>query len=341
MRKKVVHLTRLYFPHIGGVEKHLYEVDKILVARKYDVAVLTESTNAKLADSELINEVKIIRLHPRINKGLGYKLSLWQEILKKINYCLTADVIVIHDVFWWLIPFLPLLFFKKIYIVFHGYEGSNTPTRTQVFWHYMASKLTRGNICVGGFHQKWFHVKPNYTIYGAVDKFVTHKQPDSDHNIVFMGRLSEDAGILLYLSSLLILKNQHQLYHLDIFGDGPQLKEAKNFVKQHQLDVTFYGAVKPEEIDLSKYQIAFVSRYLAILEAMASNTKIIAHYNNDIKDDYLTLTPFAQWIKIVQTPEEIAQAVMTKSKIKPVATKWAQAQTWEQVAAVYQKLWQR
>src|SRR3989344_1812208 len=53
---------------------------------------------------------------------------------------------------------------------------------------------------------------------------------------------------------------------------------------------------------IPKYDVAFVSRYLAILEAMAAGVPVLAHYNNVIKYDYLSMAPFAKFIKIFQDP---------------------------------------
>ena len=52
-------------------------------------------------------------------------------------------------------------------MTFHGYEGFEAPNWKQIFWHKLAAWLTKGNICIGDFHKKWYGVKPDFVSYGA------------------------------------------------------------------------------------------------------------------------------------------------------------------------------
>ena len=71
---RILHVSPMYFPVLGGAELHMKEVSEGLAARGHDVTVLTTNTrnswdlgNAKLADlpeKELLNGVKIVRLQP-------------------------------------------------------------------------------------------------------------------------------------------------------------------------------------------------------------------------------------------------------------------------------------
>jgi len=88
---------------------------------------------------------------------------------------------------------------------------------------------------------------------------------------------------------------------------------------------------------LSKYDIAFVSRYLAILEALAAGVPVIAHYNNAIKKDYLQTAPFAKYIQIFKNPKR----AKFNFKFVGEGQRWAKTQTWDKIADMYEKLWQR
>lgn len=39
---KVLFVSKYYFPHIGGVERYVYEASKLLINRGIDVSVITE-----------------------------------------------------------------------------------------------------------------------------------------------------------------------------------------------------------------------------------------------------------------------------------------------------------
>lgn len=38
----VVFFSRVFYPHVGGVEKHVFEISKILVKKGYKIIVFTE-----------------------------------------------------------------------------------------------------------------------------------------------------------------------------------------------------------------------------------------------------------------------------------------------------------
>ena len=164
---RVLFLTRLYWPHIGGVEKHVEEVSKIL-SQKHEITIVTEQYDPKLSQFQTRDGVTIYRI-PLLSRGEESvkKWLIWKWFVTHLNLINQAEVIHIHDVFYWFLPFRLPYFWKKAYITFHGYEG-HLPTATEVLWHRLAAALTRGHICIGGFHPKWYHVSPTFVSYGAV-----------------------------------------------------------------------------------------------------------------------------------------------------------------------------
>ncbi len=342
MIKTIVHLAAYYPPHIGGVEKHLSLLNKKLVERDYKISVITQLHHSGLPAEEVVDKVKVYRIsHPDhenntlINKT-RYKLSIWSGIFKLLPKLRSADIIQVHDVFFWLMPFLIALPRKKLFMTFHGYEGSDLPGRKQVVWHQLANLLTNKNLCIGKFHQKWYGVRPDEISFGAVEPPPPQKR---NKQIAYIGRLHQDTGIMEYLKALQLLAKEGKNYKLDIFGDGPLFNRAQAYVRRHQLKVKFYGFVDNASRLLGKYDTAFVSRYLAILEALAADTKVIAHFNNEIKRDYLTISPFASWIKTAQTPKDIAALTKLGSRPHASATKWSKRQTWDKLANTYERMW--
>ncbi|TSC84069.1 MAG: glycosyltransferase, group 1 family protein, partial [Microgenomates group bacterium Gr01-1014_16] len=95
------------------------------------------------------------------------KWVIWQWFFHHLNLLFSTDIIHIHDVFFWILAFRAFLIHPKIFITFHGYEGSGPPGQKQIFWHKLAGFLTRGNICIGDFHKKWYKVNPTFVSYGA------------------------------------------------------------------------------------------------------------------------------------------------------------------------------
>ena len=351
MIKHVVFLARLYAPHVGGVEKHLQKVCHYLHRQNIKTTIITEQYQPTLPLTETINGSNILRI-PFTAVGHGWlpKLKLWWWMMLHLPLFFKASVVHIHDVFWWLLPF-SLVLRPKLFITFHGYEGTKSPEPKAKRWHQVAALMTSGNLCIGGFHTKWYGVYPSKTSFGAVEKSLLVPQTEQVKlqkskspitNIIFVGRLAEDTGIMTYLKGFALLVESAQAnkkYMLDVFGAGPQLLAAKQYAKDLDLPVTFHGFVENAADNINEYQIAFISRHLAILEALAQGVPVVAHYNNEIKEDYLRLTPFKDWISIVHSEQQVAKAVDEPLEMTAQAFEWVSKQTWEKMVDDYEGLW--
>jgi len=336
---KILFISNFYYPHVGGVEKHVEEISKRLIEKGYEITIVTEKLE-KTGEKETIDGTKVFRIpYPKI-KFFGL-LTIWFWFLKNRNLVSQSDLVHCHDVFIWYLP-LRFLFSKKpVYTTFHGYEGSEFPTRKAIFLHKLSEKLSKGNICIGDFHKKWYGVKPTFVSYGAVEKVKT--SGSKNQKAIFLGRLAKDTGILTYIKALANLKN----ISLEVFGDGPQRKEAEELAKKYNLNCQFYGFVKGADKKLSSFRFAFVSRYLSILEAMIRKRLVFAVFDSQIKEDYLKMAPFAEWIVIEKDPDKLAEKIKyfleNKEKEKEMVEKaynWAKGQAWEKLVGTYLKLWQ-
>lgn len=330
----IIHLCRLYHPHVGGVETHVKKVSEVLLAQGHSVIVITQQLSELDALKETIDDIIVHRIPLAYNDD-KLKTWLWMWSQRKIFFA--ADIIQVHDVFWWSIPIISYIK-HKTFMTFHGYEGNDAPNWRKKFWHQLAAISTKANLCIGGFHEKWYGVKPTQVSFGAVEE-KTKKRISKNNSIVFIGRLEKDNGIMEYLQAIKILKDTSKKYTLEVYGDGTLRAECHQYVKKHTLPVVFHNFVLNASDKLSQYSIVFVSRYLAILEALKTGKNVIAHYNNNIKYDYLRMTPFYKWITIVQTPEEIAAAVLSNTDKHTGAKNWIAHQTWENMVKTYKEIW--
>ncbi|HJZ05813.1 MAG TPA: glycosyltransferase [Patescibacteria group bacterium] len=305
---KVLFLTRLFFPHVGGVERHISGLINTL-SKKHKFTIITEQFSPDLPRHEVIKGVSIFRI-PLANASEKHKKWLiWKWLLKNSYLIFSADIIHIHDVFFWILPFL-LFTRNRIFITFHGYEGVNAPVWKQKFWHKLAERLTRGNICIGDFHKKWYGTRPDIVSYGAVDQISTPTTKRA--GAIFIGRPTTDAG----------------------------LEEYKKLAKIHKIKLDIHTHTPNAARLIPRYKYAFVSRYLAILEALITKTPVIVHYNNAIKYDYLALAPFAKFISQFNDYRLADVFSITPDKIQK-GYKWAREQTWAKLAGEYETLWQK
>jgi len=335
---KVLFLTRLYHPHVGGVEKHIFELCKIL-SKAHQITIVAEQDDVNESLYEKTPTAEIYRIPLTGTGDSDKKWLIWKWLLSHLDLISSSEIIHIHDVFFWYLPFKILFPFKKSFITFHGYEGNEPPALKNIFWHQLAHRLTNGNICIGGFHKKWYKINPTYVSYGAVNIIKSKHLSPNNESAIFIGRLSKDNGIMDYLSASNNLK-----LPLDVYGDGPEKSDVTAFVKLNGSKAKIYGFVPESANYLPHHKYAFVSRYLGILEALICQLPVIAHYDSLIKKDYLELAPFNKYIDIVNSPEQIVASVRKIRDNYPAARInagyiWAMSQTWTKLASIYKSLW--
>jgi glycosyltransferase involved in cell wall biosynthesis len=367
---KVVFFARVFYPHIGGVEKHVLEISKLLIKKGHNVTVITEQLSeahsthkqSKIVSARSVEKIEGIEI-VRINAGKNNwfkKFRIWKELWGKKSIFADADIIHCHDIFFWYLPFKFIYPTKKVFTTFHGYEGNKIPGQGQVFMHNIAEWLSNGNICIGEFYRDWYGTNATYISFGATNateqKSVNNEQGTkikdqrTKKRVMYLGRLEEEAGIMEYLKALKILDDQGVKISLDVFGDGSQREEAEKYAKENfrasEQKIKFMGFVENAENKINSYDFIFVSRYLGILEALSNKKPVFAIYNNSIKKDYLEMTPFKNFISISGNANELAtqiNGIMLRSNNLELRINegynWAKKQTWENLTELYLQLW--
>lgn len=334
---KIVHLARLFTPHIGGVETHVREISKESIQAGHEVIVITEQHDESLSATEIIDDLKIIRIPAG---GYNSKLETWKALWQYHHVWQEADIIHVHDVFWWMLPFI-LLIKNKLFMTFHGWEGQY-PVRWQAkAQRWLANTLAVKSIHVGEWIQEFYWDKPDAVMYGGVNlPQLNFKKPIQSSKIVFLGRLSLDNDVHLYLKVLdtLKLKNKKPVVWL---GDGEMRTECEKYGQ-------VMGFVKKPELYLQAADIVFASSYLSILEAQALGKVVVAMYSIPLKKRYLETFPGVSSMIIGTDPQKVSSAIkeLQRNKRKQIelsqsASRFAKSQTWKKVAEVYESLWQQ
>lgn len=334
----ILFLSRLFYPHIGGVEKHVLEVSKLLIKKGHKITVVTERDSPEIKLNETFEKIEVFRI-PKLKEGKFKKFQIWKWLWNNREFIKNADIVHCHDVFFWYLPFRFLFPFKKVFTTFHGYEEYPLKQKN-IFIHKISEKLSNGNICIGDFIKKWYGTKPSFVSYGGVglvhgSKFMVQNK----NSAVFVGRLDEQTGIKTYIKAVKLIKKKIPDFIFAIIGDGKFRKEVEE-------DFRVLGFQKNPEKYYQDYNFAFVSRYLSILEAMAAKKLVFAVYDNPLKEDYLRMAPFSKYIVIFKSSSELVSKVSfyldnsdEKQKIIAKARDWVKKQTWEEMVNTYLKLW--
>jgi glycosyltransferase involved in cell wall biosynthesis len=211
-----------------------------------------------------------------------------------IKQILKSDIIHFHDfgtLIFWFLPIRLLLFFKKYYITFHGYEGYPIK-KSNIFFRKICEKLTRGNICVGDYISKWYNTIPDFIYHAATDLKHDGYYIANPGNILFFGRLEIDTGIMSYIEAIrLFQKNNNTNYTFQICGNGKLKETVLSLLKEYKIPYEYYDFQSEIDHFIQRAKIILTSSYLSILESISRGKPVIAFYNNPLKKDYLMTFP--------------------------------------------------
>ncbi|HYD35079.1 MAG TPA: glycosyltransferase family 4 protein [Vitreimonas sp.] len=346
MPQTIVHLTRRYAPHIGGVETHVAALNELLIKQNWHVVVLTEQHAPQLPTTELINKVKVIRM-PQL---LSTKWQVWQWLWSQRQVLDQADIIQVHDVFWWLLPYVFTRFFtrsSRIFTTFHGWEGE-WPVRWQAkLQRWLWAQLSAGTVHVGGWIQEFYWDRPSTIIYGGVKALKTQPSASSKLpkpatlKLVFLGRLVAENEVTQYLEFVKQLKKQFPKVSVNWVGDGPYRGECEKLG-------TVTGIVDNPESYITKADVVMAASYLSILQAQRLGKVVLAFYSHRLKQRYLQTYPGRSAMIISNSPLLAVDHVLTLlttpilyQEAITAARAVADQYTWLNVLAHYQKLWQK
>lgn len=331
------------------------EVSKRLMERGHKVTVVSESFTSE----ESLRQAQGHRprcFSPEVFKGPIYhipvgkneklkKFQIWWWLWKNRNLINEAEIVHCHDVFYWYLPYRFLFPKKPVFITFHGWEGKYPVPKRFILARKIWEKLCWGNICVGDYLKKWYGTKADFVTYGGVagkeEQMGQRRQrgQGGEIKIVFVGRLEKDIGLPIYFKVLEILKKEKIKFEIEFYGDGSLRKEAEKYGK-------VFGFVENVMERIAHADIVFASSYLVVLEALSLRKAVVSVWDNQLKKNYLLLSPFEDLIISGSESKEVAEKIINLLKSQKEVEKltdrgyrWAREQTWKKVADLYLRLW--
>jgi glycosyltransferase involved in cell wall biosynthesis len=336
---RVLMLTPSYAPRVGGVEKHVARVAGELAARGLQVTVATPRWDSAWPAEEATGAVRVLRLSPDRRAGTRELGPLVRQ----------ADLVHTHDAYPFLKYYLPYRFshpFLPVVVTFHGYEGYPIPWEARLLRRLVLG-LTRDRLCAGAFIPRWYHFDCDLITHGGTD--APAQRPPLGEGAVFVGRLEPDTGFLQYLEALALLKAETGACpELQVIGDGSLRAAGEALAREASLPATFHGRLADPGPSLRQARYALVSGYLAILDAMAAGSLVLALHDNPLKHDYLRLFPGASLMVVAASPRELADWLTalgsdpaSEERLAAAAFDFAATQSWDRVADLTLDLYRR
>jgi glycosyltransferase involved in cell wall biosynthesis len=357
--KRLLIVTHTFLPHVGGIERVVYEQGKRLMRHGFDVTVLTSRMNTP--EGYMVGGIKV-RCYDSLNQAFGLgipypipQINSFKPFLKSVN---EADLVHVHGH-----PYLSSLFAAKLakhvgkpvvvtqHNTFIEYESG--------FWDHMEwlNDATVGKqvlksadriITVSNATKRYvlsLGAKPQKTsvLHNGVDtdRFKPSPQakakirrklkiPDDATVILTVRRLVYKNGIDTLLESAQIAAKQNPKLIFLAVGKGPDRDAVKTKIQQLGILDNFRLAGFVPDAELSAFYNAadlFVlpsksgeGLPLVALEAMSTGLKVIATDVGGIKEVMLK-----DHGKLVppDDPEKMAKAILEFAQTEPSAQKTA------------------
>jgi glycosyltransferase involved in cell wall biosynthesis len=338
---KILFFTRLYYPHIGGVEKHIYEISKVLIKDGHKITVLTTRHEDNLLSDKKMGGIRIVRFFQPAIKYFGL-LYTWYFLFKNRSLIKESDVVHIHDVFIWYWPFKILFPKKRVYVTNHGQWGNFPISISDIIQKKISRLFASGIISVGKYIDKNYHIKSDSLIYGAVNIVNNAGRSKDKKLLLYVGRLDKSISLAKFLEVLEILKTNNLAKNLKVefCGDGELRSRCEQFGVVH-------GFSDPSKY-YEKATYVYASGYLTILEAIMNKCLVFTMYCNPHQKDYYRLSPFSKYIVTENSSKKLASVFMgfqsnprIGTKIRKEGYNFAKKYSWENLVNVYTNLWKK
>jgi glycosyltransferase involved in cell wall biosynthesis len=288
---KILNITvfsPLYPPHIGGLENHAQQFNRVMAAEGHRITVFTPLVTPQTAQSETDGDNILVLRFPSFEIIPNYPVpKIWRPafwILLKKSLSPQPDIIISRTRFFLTSP-LALVVSKLLRIPWlHIEHGSdhvhlNNPFAQMIAYLYdhvfgrlvflTADALVANSKASAAFVKKFVPRRQVTVIYRGVDTEAINKIPpanlasifnlqSSSTVIIYRGRLIEGKGVHILLQALSEIKDLP--LHCLIVGDGPQAKNLKKQAQDLNLAdiVTFTGAL-PWETSIAMLKAADIA----------------------------------------------------------------------------------
>lgn len=285
---KVLFVSDVYYPHIGGVAEHIYHLANEFEKMGHKAAILTANIEGDLKPDErrVIRKGKSIVIPMNQSNA---RITGWVHLSALSRIVNKYDVVHIHGT---IAPTLPLLSLKvsrktNIFTFHPTFESSNL---FKIFKNYLKHYFDKidGKIAVSRTARdsikKYFSGKYRIIPNGIdINRFMVSEDTENPYEILFVGRIEPRKGLQFLIDALPEIKQEFPRAKLTVAGGGYKSMKL-NIPSEVKDSVSFLGFVAPSDLpSIFNRASVFVSPAISgesfgivLLEAMATGTPVIA-----------------------------------------------------------------
>jgi len=345
MDMRIAFVAPRFYPHIGGVETHVFELARRM--EEFEVEVLATDPSGKLKKVEEIGGIRVIRFKSYAPSNAYFFSPELRSYLKRHS----GDYDLIHAHNFHAFPALYVALSKPKKFVFtphyHGHAHSffrNILFRPYKFYSRRIFDRADKIICDSFFERdlvlKDFGVENSKILavpLGVNFDFIEKRK--TGKKILYVGRIEKYKGLDFVVKTLRLLPE----FRLEIVGQGSYKREimklAKNFGVLDR--ISFYQDLSREEL-LKRYSEASVlvllSKFeaygLVVAEALASKTPCVVAKTSAL----------AEWVDNrnvfgVSYPPEITELAELIRKASEIEVGDVNVPSWDEVAERTKKVY--
>ena len=275
-KTKITHVTRYAYPHIGGIEAVISQINKSLPNEEFEKEVLCCSNTEK---SSFENGVKYNRCKFLFEFAAN---TISPEFIWKLSK-VDTDILHYHMPFIFAViaHFIARPKYKKLYITYHsdivGYDKIMKP-----FWfiykkfieqadkiHVLSPNIIESSKIINPYKEKCVVIPQGINLEDKSDneKVNRIKEKYKGRKILFsLGRLVKYKGFIFGIEAMKKVDNAIYL----IGGSGPLKEDFENYIKENQLEnkVILLGRVNDEDLD-NYYKACDIYLFPSIMQSEA------------------------------------------------------------------------
>jgi len=370
---RIVHVSPLYYPVIGGVEEVVKRIAEYMASKGNDVHVITYNrlrTGGKgtLPRRETINNVHVLRIEPNVIWSYGSYSSELPQVLRELK----PDIVHVHV---WRHPHIfqiaklrKRLHFKAILHTHAPFHRLNQLGVVTWLYHRAVDLLMRGtlkeydrlialtphekNILIRklGVKEERIVIVPN----GIDDDLVSsaHNTSKAKKSIVlYLGRISRSKNIDLFAKAMVYVEKDVPDIKLVLAGpDEGLVAKLESYMQKHGVDFQYLGTVSEyekrklfSECTVFAHPALYEPFGITLLEAHAYGKPCVVTGEGG---QIYAAPPGKTSLFAEPSPRDFAEAITTLltdkqlyKKLSANARVWASKHTWTRILPKYEKIY--